>query len=183
RLVPHLKSRVLPVGSYAIVTEPLTPALQQRINPKGRTFTDSRIFLHYFRLTPDGRLLFGGHNNLSPDRDLIDSARRLYMQMVQVFPDLRNIPITHSWTGKLGVTFDLMPHIGRIDGIYYALGYGGHGASMATYLGAEVGKLLCGQIKESPFMTIPHPTHFFYRNHAWFLPPASWWYRFLDWLY
>ena len=182
KLVPRLKARVLPVGSYTIVTEPLTPALQKRISPNGRTFTDSRRFVHYFRLTPDGRLLFGGRNNLSTNLDLLDSARRLYMHMVHIFPDLRNVPITHSWVGKLGMTFDLMPHIGQINGIHYAMGYGGQGVSLATYLGSEAGKLLCGQIKHSPFMNIHHPTRFFYRNRAWFLPFAAWWYRFLDWI-
>ncbi len=181
-LVPRLKARVLPVGSYTIVTEPLTPTLQKRISPNGRTFSDSRRFLHYFRLTPDGRLLFGGLNNLSTRLDLLDSARRLYMQMVHIFPDLRNVPITHSWMGKLGFTFDLMPHIGRINGIHYAMGYGGHGVSMATYLGTEVGKLLCDHIKHSPFMNIHHPMRFFYYNRAWFLPFAAWWYRILDWI-
>jgi len=182
RLVPKLKSRVLPVGSYTIVTEPLTPALQERISPKGRTFTDSRIFLHYFRLTPDGRLLFGGRSNMSTNLDLLDSARHLYMQMVHIFPDLRNVPITHSWMGKVGFTFDLMPHMGRVNGIHYAMGYAGHGVSLATYLGTEAGKLLSGQIHYSPFMAIPHPTRFFYRSRAWFLPFAAWYYRFWDWI-
>jgi len=182
RLVPRLKARVLPIGSYTIVTEPLTLALQKRISPNGRTFTDSRRFLHYFRLTPDGRLLFGGRNNLSTKLDLLDSARRLYMQMVHIFPDLRNVPITHSWVGKVGITFDSMPHIGQINGIHYAMGYSGHGVSLATYLGTEAGKLLCGHINQSPFMNIHHPTRFFYRNRTWFLPFASWWYRFLDWI-
>lgn len=182
RLVPRLKPRIMPIGSYAIVTEPLTPALQTYLSPKGRMFTDSKRFLHYFRLTPDGRLLFGGHNNLRSGLNLLDSARHLYVQMVHVFPDLRNVPITHSWSGRLGFTFDLMPHIGQINGIHYAMGYAGHGVSMATYLGTEAGKLLCGHIKHSPFMTLHHPTRFFYRNRTWFLPFAAWWVRFLDWV-
>jgi glycine/D-amino acid oxidase-like deaminating enzyme len=180
RLVPQLKPKIFPVGSYIIVTEPLAPALQQKLSPKGRMFYDTKWFLNYFRLTPDGRILWGGRNNLSPNLDLQDSAERLREQMVKVFPDLADEPITHSWTGQLGLTFDLMPHIGRVEGIHYAFGYGGHGLSIATYLGTEVGMLLAGQKTSSPFAEIPHQTMFFYRNKPWFLPFAAQYYRFLD---
>jgi glycine/D-amino acid oxidase-like deaminating enzyme len=178
--LPQLKPKIFPVGSYIIVTEPLAPALQQKLSPKGRMIYDTKWFLNYFRLTPDGRMLWGGRNNLSPNLDLQDSAERLREQMVKVFPDLADEPITHSWTGQLGLTFDLMPHIGRVEGIHYAFGYGGHGLSIATYLGTEVGMLLAGQKTSSPFAEIPHQTMFFYRNKPWFLPFAAQYYRFLD---
>ena len=179
-LVPGLKSRIFPVGSYIIVTEPLPADVQAVLSPKGRMFYDTKNFLNYFRLTPDGRMLFGGRNNLSTGLDLQDSARRLQQRMIEVFPALKDVPLTHSWTGQLGLTFDLMPHIGRIDGIHYALGYGGHGVSIATYLGAEAGLLLSGQKPTSPFLTIEHPTKFFYRQRPWFLPFAAMYYRFQD---
>ena len=181
-LVPQLKRRIFPVGSYIIVTAPLPPDLQQVLSPKGRMFYDSKWFLNYFRLTPDGRMLFGGRNNLSTNLDLTESASRLRQQMTTVFPQLHNIPITHSWRGRLGITFDLMPHIGRIEGIHYALGYGGHGVSIATYVGTEIGLLLTGKKTSSPFLEIPHPTMFFYRNRPWFRPLAALYYRILDWL-
>lgn len=181
-LVPELKPRIFPVGSYVIVTEPLSPVLQQKLSPKERVFYDSKYFLNYFRLTPDGRMLFGGRNNLSTGLDLVDSARRLRKRMLEVFPDLRNVSLTHSWTGRLGLTFDLMPHIGRIDGIHYALGYGGHGVSIATYVGTEAGMLLAGQKSQTPFAKIVHPTMFFYRKRPWFLPLAALYYRIKDWL-
>jgi glycine/D-amino acid oxidase-like deaminating enzyme len=102
--------------------------------------------------------------------------------MLEVFPDLRDVQITHSWTGQLGLTFDLMPHIGNINGVHYALGYCGHGVAIATYLGTEIGLILAGKKKSSSFIEIPHPTKFFYRNRPWFLPIAAMYYRFLDWL-
>jgi glycine/D-amino acid oxidase-like deaminating enzyme len=182
RLIPRLKARIFPVGSYIIVTEPLPPALQAEISPKGRMFYDSKWFLNYFRLTPDGRLLWGGRNNLSTNLDLQESARRLRQQMVRTFPQVQDIPTTHTWTGQLGLTFDLMPHIGRIDGVHYALGYCGHGLSIATYLGREAGLLLAGEKTSSPFAEIPHQTYFFYRHRPWFLPFAAHYYRFLDWV-
>ncbi len=181
-LVPKLKPKVFPVGSYIIVTEPLSADLQAKLSPKGRMFYDSKWFLNYFRLTPDGRMLWGGRNNLSTDLDLMESTNILQKQMVKTFPELEGIPLTHTWTGKLGITFDLMPHIGRENGIHYAFGYGGHGLSIATYLGTEMGLLLAGQKSSSPFEEIPHQTMFFYRNKPWFLPFAAQYYRFLDWV-
>jgi len=181
RLVPKLKPRVFPVGSYIIVTEPLPLELQRELSPKGRMFYDSKWMINYFRLTPDGRFLWGGRNNLSTGLDLMESADILRAQLVHTFPVLHDVPITHSWTGQLGITFDLMPHIGRVNGIHYAFGYGGHGLSIATYLGTEIGLLLSGQKSSSPFADIPHPTRLFYRNKPWFLPLAAMYYRFLDW--
>ena len=182
RLVPKLKPLIFPVGSYIVVTEPLTNELQNIINPKRRMYYDSKWFLNYFRLTPDGRMLWGGRNDLSTDLDLDDSAKRLSKELYTVFPDLKDIPITHTWTGKLGITFDLMPHIGKTNGIYYAFGYGGHGLSIATYLGTEIGLMLAGKKDRSPFMEIPHHTTFFYRNRPWFIPFAARYFRFLDWV-
>lgn len=179
-LLPGLRQRVYSVGSYSIVTEPLPTALRGQISPHGRTFFDSMRQQHYFRLTPDGRLLFGGQHNLSPTFDLQESAQRLQLHLQAIFPNLRHVPVTHSWNGRLGQTFDLLPHIGQIDGVYYAAGYSGHGLALATYLGIEVAKLMCGHITRSPFSDIPHPTRFYYRRHAWFLPILAWYDRLLD---
>lgn len=186
-LLPKLPTRIFPVGSYCIVTEPLPLDLQKLLSPKNRMFYDSKRFLNYFRLTPDGRFLWGGRNNLSTSLDLQESAAILQAQLVHTFPELRDVPITHTWTGKLGLTFDLMPHIGRINGVHYALGYGGHGLSMATYLGSEIGLLLSGQKLRSPFAEIPHKSRWFYpsasqNSQPWFIPLAAQYYRFLDWL-
>ena len=182
RLVPRLKPLIFPVGSYIVVTEPLSEDLQNIISPKKRMYYDSKWFLNYFRLTPDGRMLWGGRNDLSTDLDLDDSAKRLTRELYSILPDLRDIPITHTWTGKLGITFDLMPHIGEKNGIYYAFGYGGHGLSIATYLGTEIGLLLSGKKDRSPFMEISHQTMFFYKNRPWFIPFAARYFRFLDWV-
>ena len=182
KLVPQLKRRVIPVGSYIIATEPLAKELQDKLSPKKRMFYDLKWFINYYRLTPDGRMLWGGRNDLSIDLDLEESARLLSNQLTEVFPELQNVPITHTWSGRLGVTFDLMPHIGEIDGIYYANGYSGHGLSIATNLGTELGLLLTGEKKTSPFAEIVHQTMFFYRDKSWFLPIVSRYYRFLDWL-
>jgi len=182
RLVPKLQPKVFSVGSYCIVTDPLPIDLQEEISPKDYVFYDSKFFLNYFRLTPDGRLLWGGRNNLSTNLDLHESAKTLRAQMVRAFPELKNEIITHSWTGQVGLTFDLMPNVGIEDGIHYAFGYGGHGLHTALYLGREIAWLITGQKKSSPFMEIPHQTYFFYRNKPWFLPYAVSYYRLKDWV-
>lgn len=179
-LVPGLKSKVMPVGSYCIVTEPLSSELQKEISPKNHMLWDSKWFLNYFRITPDGRLLWGGRNNLSTTLDVKESARILQSEMVRAFPQLEGVPVTHTWTGQLGITFDLMPHIGRIMGVHYAFGYGGHGLHTALYLGREVAQLLTGEKVSSPFAEIKHQTYFFYRNEPWFLPMAVQYYRVRD---
>ncbi len=180
--IPGLRPGVIPVGSYSIVTEPLSSELQAQISPRGRVFWDSKWFLNYFRLTPDGRLLWGGRNNLSTHLDLDASYRTLRAQMVRAFPQLGDVAVTHTWSGRLGLTFDLMPHIGRLNGVHYALGFGGHGLHMALYTGREVAQLLTGEKASSPFAEIRHPRYFFYRNHPWFLPLVVQYYRLRDYL-
>jgi glycine/D-amino acid oxidase-like deaminating enzyme len=122
----------------------------------------------------------GGRNNLSPNLDVVASAENLTKTLIHIFPQLRGIPITHTWTGRLGITFDLMPHIGRINGIYYAFGYGGHGVAFSGYLGKEVAELMSGQRQRSVFAEIPTPTSMFYHGQVWFLPFVAAYYRFLD---
>lgn len=179
-LVPSIRHGIFPVGSYIIVTEPLSEDLQNELSPKRRMFYDSKNFLNYFRLTADGRVLFGGRNNLSTSLDLHESARLLQKRMLEVYPQLEGIPLTHTWSGKLGITFDLMPHVGRIKGVHYAYGYGGHGASIASYLGKEIGQLLAGKISSTPFAEIRHPRSVITRFDRLYLPFVAAWYRILD---
>jgi glycine/D-amino acid oxidase-like deaminating enzyme len=179
-LRPFLHRRVLPIGSYMVATEPLRPDVAERLIPGGRAFWTARRFLNYFRRSPDNRILMGGRNDLAPDLDLGDSARRLGTTIAQVFPELADMPLTHSWTGRLGVTFDFMPHIGNLDGVWYALGYGGHGVGIGTYLGQEVARLITGELDSSPFAEISHPGRWYFRGNPWFYPLAARWYRLLD---
>ncbi|HFC08872.1 MAG TPA: FAD-binding oxidoreductase [Chloroflexi bacterium] len=183
RFMPQVRRLIVPAGSYSIVTEPLPPDLQREISPKGRVFWDSKWFLNYFRLTPDGRLLWGGRNDLSTDLNLHKSARILHQQMLRAFPQLQGYAVTHTWTGQLGIPFDLMPKVGRLPhGIHYAVGFGGHGLHMALYTGREVARLLLGQISSTPFAEIPQTRYFFYHHNPWFMPLVAYYYRARDWL-
>lgn len=179
-VVPSLRNGIFPIGSYIIVTEPLSPSLQAEVSPRRRMFFDSKNFLNYFRLTPDGRMLFGGRHNLSTRLDLHESARMMRQRMVEVFPQLAGVIVTHTWTGKLGVTFDLMPHAGRIEGIHYAYGYAGHGVSVAGYLGKEVGEIIAGTRTSTPFAEIGHMRLPFTRYDKLYLPLISTWFRAMD---
>lgn len=179
-MFPKARYGVFPVGSYIIVTEPLPEDLQQELSPKNRVFYDSKIFLNYFCLSPDGRMMLGGRANLSPNLDLEKSAGLLHQRLLEIFPQLQGVPITHSWTGKLGVSFDQMPHIGVIDGVHYAYGYSGHGISIGSYLGKEVGELIAGKRQTSPFMEIRHPRTILAQLDRLYLPFVSAYFKFRD---
>lgn len=179
-LVPKVRHGIFPVGSYIIVTEPLPMDMQKELSPNNRVFYDSKIFLNYFCLTADGRMMLGGRNNLSPNLDLEKSAQLLHSRLREIFPQLNEIPLTHSWTGKLGVSFDQMPHIGIQDGIYYAYGYSGHGISIGSYLGKEVGELIAEKRTTSPFMEIRHPKTILATLDPLYMPFVSSYFKIKD---
>jgi glycine/D-amino acid oxidase-like deaminating enzyme len=184
-LIPGARRGIFSGGSYIITTAPLTPELQKSVSPQGRMFYDTKHFLNYFRLTPDGRMLFGGRHNLSTDLPLDHSALELRKRMIKVFPQLSEQPLSHSWTGKLGLTFDLMAHAGQIGddpapGVFYAYGYGGHGVGVASYLGHMMGKHIAGKIVDNPIYELPHARYFFTPYEKYYLPFVSTWFRFLD---
>jgi glycine/D-amino acid oxidase-like deaminating enzyme len=184
-IVPSARSGLFAGGSYIITTAPLPMDVQTAVSPNGRMYYDSKHFLNYFRLTPDGRMLFGGRHNLSVDLPLEQSATELRARMIQIFPQLQDAPITHSWSGKLGLTFDLMPHAGSLPsgphaGLLYAYGYGGHGVAVASYLGHQMGRMLAALPFDNPILELPHARYFFTRYARFFLPLVSSWFRFLD---
>ena len=104
--------------------------------------------------------------------------------MIQVYPQLRETNIEYVWGGTLDFAFDIMPHAGQIDGMYYALGYAGHGVAMATYLGQKIAKFLLTGKDENPYSGIPFPGAplGLYNGNPWFLPLAGAYYKFLDWV-
>jgi glycine/D-amino acid oxidase-like deaminating enzyme len=172
---------VVPIGSYMIATEPLGAQRAESIFPGGAmTYTKKRL-LNYMRRSPDDRILIGGRRNLRTDLDLEESAMDLRRTLITYWPELEDIDITHVWGGQLGVPFDLIPHIGRIEGAWYAMGYGGHGVGLSVQLGYELAGMLLGEDPPSVFSQIPHNGRFYYTGRKpWFLTPASVLYRTLD---
>ena len=181
---PALQRRIVPIGSYIIATEPLPASLARELVPRGRMIFDSKNFLHYFRLTPDGRMLFGGRAAFFPETEatIRQSAEILWRDMLRVYPQLSATRIAYAWGGTLDFAFDILPHAGTLDGLHFAMGYAGHGVAMATYLGTQMAAAIAGDAVELPFARVPFPTAplGLYRGKPWFLPLASLWYRFLD---
>jgi glycine/D-amino acid oxidase-like deaminating enzyme len=178
-VAPRLRRGVVPIGSYIIATAPLDARVAAELIPRRRVMSDTKNLLFYFRLTADNRLLFGGRASFTPTNS-ITSARILARGMTQVFPQLTGVPVDYSWSGKVGYTFDQLPHAGTMDGVHYAMGYCGHGVALATYLGARVGDAIAGKGDLLPFSELRFPTMPFYRKRPWFLPLAGAWYRLAD---
>jgi glycine/D-amino acid oxidase-like deaminating enzyme len=178
RLVPWLRRRVIPVGSYIIATAPLSGEQARSAIPKRRMLFDSKNFLHYWRLSADNRMIFGGRASFAPTT--IAKAREwLYGAMIQIHPQLTGVQIDHAWGGQVGLTVDRMPHIGRVKGITYALGYCGTGVAMSTYFGQLAADWIAGgelpACWQRPFPAVP-----LYREQPWFLPAVGWYYSALD---
>lgn len=184
-VTPGLQARIIPIGSYIIVTEPLPEDLAHVTTPRGRMIYDSKNFLYYYRLTPDRRMLFGGRAAFFPEtaNTVRESAAILREGMLNVYPMLHNIQTEYVWGGTLDFAFDVMPHAGQLDGVFFALGYAGHGVGMATYLGARMADVICGDPHANPFEGLPFPRAplGLYNGRPWFLPLAAALYRFLDW--
>jgi glycine/D-amino acid oxidase-like deaminating enzyme len=178
-VAPRLRRGVVPIGSYIIATAPLDTGVAAQLIPRRRVMSDTKNLLFYFRLTADNRLLFGGRASFTPTTTAT-SARILARGMTRVFPQLRGVPVDYSWSGKVGYTFDQLPHAGTMDGVHYAMGYCGHGVALATYLGARVGDAIAGKGDLVPFSDLRFPTMPFYRKRPWFLPLAGAWYRLAD---
>ena len=114
---------------------------------------DSKHFLHYFRLTPDHRLLFGGRAEFAAADGRHDGPLRRRFCAATCWRSSRRSPrraIDYAWSGNVAFTRDQMPHAGRLHGAFYAGGYCGHGVAMATYLGALIARRMAGERIDHP---------------------------------
>jgi glycine/D-amino acid oxidase-like deaminating enzyme len=185
-VTPALQKKIIPIGSYIIVTKVLPENLAAELSPRNRMIYDSKNYLYYYRLTPDRRMLFGGRAAFFPETQntIRSSAEILRRGMIGVYPQLHDAKVEYVWGGTLDFAFDIMPHAGQIDGMYFSLGYAGHGVAMSAYLGAKMAEVICGGRDENPFAGIPFPGAplGMYNGNPWFLPLAGAWYKFLDWI-
>jgi len=181
RALPALRRRVIPIGSYIIATEPLGEHLAKRLVPGARVLSDTKHLLYYFRLSPDGRMVFGGRASFTPASPR-RSAAILAAGMREVFPELADTAIEYTWSGKVAYPMDHLPHAGQLEGIHYSMGYCGHGVALATYLGTCMGEVLAGtgnvpDLGGKRFKAIP-----LFNGFPWFLPFVGGYYRARDWL-
>ena len=181
-----LQKKVIPIGSFIIATERLSDELVYKLSPKHRMIFDSMHYLNYFRLW-DNRMIFGGRAAFFPENEntIAQSGEILRSEMIKVYPQLKDAKVEYVWGGTLDFAFDQMTHVGEEDGIFYSLGYAGHGVAMATYLGATVAEaMLKGNIKEHPFAKFSFPSAplGLYNGNPWFLPFAGMYYKILDYV-
>src|SRR6266478_3359658 len=181
---PALRKKIIPIGSYIIATEILAANLASQLSPRNRMIYDSKHFLYYYRLTPDNRMLFGGRAAFFPETEntVRQSAEILRRGMLHVYPQLRDAQVEFVWGGTLDFTLDVMPHAGKIDGMYFAAGFAGHGVAAATWFGAKLAGLICGDPNHIPFDGIKFPAAplGLRSSNTWALPLAGAWYKILD---
>jgi glycine/D-amino acid oxidase-like deaminating enzyme len=178
-LLPELQRRVLPVGSFIIATEVLDPALARRVIPRNRMLVDTKNFLFYWRLTPDGRLAFGGRRSFAATT-IAEARDFLAEQLLRVHPQLEGMAVEFAWGGNVAITLDRLPHVGQIDGAWYATGCNGSGVATNTWMGARLAQALCGDVALPAFAELPHPAIPAWRLRNVYLPLVGQWYRHQD---
>ena len=134
---------------------PATDAKASTPQPPAHKIDKAAAYYHY----AVAHMLFGGRAAFFPESG--DSIRRsaeiLRFGMIDVYPQLRDTRVEFVWGGTLDFAFDIMPHAGQMDGMYYAIGYAGHGVAMATYQGHLMARKIAGEKPENPFDGIPFP--------------------------
>jgi glycine/D-amino acid oxidase-like deaminating enzyme len=157
--LPWFRKRLINVGSFVIVTEPLGEARAKELIPNARLLVAHKNIGHYVRLTPDNRLAFGGRARFAPSNPASDikSGDILKREMTEIFPQLAGVRIDYVWGGMVGFSWDRIPHAGEIDGLYYSMGYCGHGVQMATYMGRAVAEMMDGNPEAIPLRGLGFP--------------------------
>jgi gamma-glutamylputrescine oxidase len=142
-LAPRVNSRIMPVANYIVATEPLGDEAR-RLIPHDVAVSDSRFVVNYYRLSADGRLLFGGGERYTrdPPPDIAGFVRPF---MERTFPQLRGRPITHAWGGLVSITNTRLPHVGREGEVLFAHGYSGMGVILSTLAGKLLVEALAGE--------------------------------------
>jgi len=156
-LLPRMWARQMPAFVYMVATQPLSPEQRAAIGWAGREgIEDGRNFMHFYRLTGDGRIVVGGGPGLVPfGRNMnLESYPKAWAHLERfigdTFPVLRGIPITHRWGGAFSMTPDLTPQIGVLAGgaAVYSVGCTGHGVAMTHMNGQIIRDLILGRRTE-----------------------------------
>ena len=157
RLGPQLDSRIMPVANYVVATEPLNDAAS--LIPSRAAVSDTRFVVRYYRLTHDGRMLFGGGERYTPDPPA-DIAGFVRPYLEQTFPQLKGRRIDHAWGGMVSVTTSRLPDVGRQGEVYYAHGYSGMGAILSTLAGKLLVEAMVGETERFALFAKVRPTSF-----------------------
>lgn len=176
------RRRIAPVGSFIVVTEPLPREQLERLFPTRRAYVTSRHIGNYFRVTPDNRLLFGGRARfaMSSPRSDEKSGQILRAGLAAYFPELANVRLDYCWGGLVDITADRLPRAGQHEGLYYSMGYSGHGVQMSVHMGRVMADVLYGAGASNPWRDLAWPAIPGHFGHAWFLPFVGAYYRLQD---
>ncbi|CAM0557431.1 Gamma-glutamylputrescine oxidoreductase [Vreelandella titanicae] len=176
------RRRLVPVGSFIVVTEPLSAAQCAQLLPQRRSYVTSRIVGHYFRLTADNRLLFGGRARFAMSGSQSDakSGEILRQGLEEAFPQLKGVRLDYCWGGLVDMSKDRFPHAGQHNGMYYAMGYSGHGVQMSVHMGHVLGEVMLGNRQNHPWQDTKWPAIPGHFGKPWFLPLVGSWYRLQD---
>ena len=177
-----LRRRIVPIGSFIVVTEPLGAERARALLAERRTYTTVANIHHYFRLTPDHRLVFGGRARFaisSPQSDAA-SGEILRAGMAETFPQLGQVRIDYCWGGLVDMTQDRLPHAGERDGLFYATGYSGHGTQMSVHMGERMAAVMGGDAGANPWRGRDWPAIPGHFGAPWFLPAVGLYYRLKD---
>lgn len=183
-LVPELRSRIMPVGTYIVATERLGEARISELMRENIAVSDINFVLDYFRRSEDHRLLFGGRVSYS-GLDPFNTANATRTRMLNVFPQLADAKIEYAWGGYVDITMNRAPDFGRVTpNIYYLQGFSGHGIALTGIAGKLVAEAIAGQAERFDLFTkIRH--HDFPGGRALRTPAlvlAMLWFRLRDFL-
>ena len=176
----RLRRAVAPVYSLIIATEPLPPSRWDAIGLGEReTFADHRNLIIYGQRTADGRMVFGGRgapyhfgSRISPAFDRVPSVfDALHAALLELFPVLRGVRITHRWGGPLGIARDWHASVGldTATGVGWAGGYVGDGVSTTNLAGRTLSDLILGA--DTPLIRLPWVGH---QSRRWEPEPLRW---------
>lgn len=151
-LVPEIAERVLPINNFIVTSRVLSPEERDAIMPTRAAVADSKFVVNYFRMTHDNRLLFGGGENYGY-RFPSDIKSFVRKPMLEIFPQMTDIPLEHGWGGTLAITMKRLPLFQRVENnILNCSGYSGHGVALATLAGQIAGEAIAGQAERFDLM-------------------------------
>ena len=134
RLEPSVAARVMPINNYILATEPLGDRAAEVLT-QNIAAHDTKFVVNYWRLSDDKRLIFGGGETVTY-RFPRDIAAKVRKPMLEVYPHLRDVKITHAWGGTLAITLNRMPCFRRpAPNTLSASGFSGHGVALAILSG------------------------------------------------
>jgi gamma-glutamylputrescine oxidase len=140
-LYPALARSVLPIATYVMATEALGQRLGSAMSTDAAVY-DNRFAFDYYRPLPDTRLLWGGRISIL-QRAPEQVAALLYADMLKVYPQLDGVQVEYAWSGLMSYAQHKMPQIGSLpNGLWYAMGFGGHGVGPTTLAGEVVAQAI-----------------------------------------